>query len=126
MLRFARDETPPKRTQFLVLRAITQARNTFAFIAACSAWVLGTVLGRQVREIVPSLPVLTWPHLASVSPLYYVMNATSRPNSQRISASVQSPSSGALELGDSPPGAPCNWRFGLRGVASSWAHSQLC
>ena len=36
---------PTQRSQSLALSAITQARNTFAFIAACSAWVLGNRAG---------------------------------------------------------------------------------
>ena len=58
--------------------AISQARNTFANIAACFAWVLVTVLDSLAREEEPSLPVLPWPHQTSVVPLYPVMAVTAR------------------------------------------------
>jgi hypothetical protein len=42
--------------------------------------VPGTVLGCPVREIEPSLPDRSWPHRASVTPLYSVTPITSRVN----------------------------------------------
>jgi hypothetical protein len=48
-----------------------------------SAWVPGTVLGRPVREIGPSLLDRPWPYRASVSPLYSVTPVTSRVNCHR-------------------------------------------
>lgn len=56
----------------------------FCHIAACSAWVPVTVLDRSDREVEPSLPVLPWPHQASVTPLYSVTSVTARVKSATI------------------------------------------
>ena len=48
----------------------------FCHIAACSAWVPGTMLDHSGREVEPSLPVLPWPHRTSVIPLYSVTTVT--------------------------------------------------
>ena len=56
----------------------------FCHIAACSAWVPVTVLDRSDREVEPSLPVLPWPHQASVTPLYSVTSVTARVKSAAI------------------------------------------
>ena len=80
--------TPPKEPQDRPLFAITQARNTSAISAACSAWVPGTVLGCLDRETEPSLPALPWPLQASVTPLYSVTPVTSRVKSPRVAANA--------------------------------------
>lgn len=64
--------------------AITQARNTFADIAACFAWVLVTVLDSLTREEEPSLPVLPWPRQTSVPSLYSVMAITARAKCRKL------------------------------------------
>lgn len=67
----------PRRSQSTRLRQLRRP-TTLLPIAACSAWVPGTVLGRSDREVEPSLPALPWPPQASVIPLYYVTAVTSR------------------------------------------------
>ncbi len=47
----------------------------------------GTVLGRLVREVEPSLPGLPWPRQASVIPFYYVTAITARGKRQQFGQS---------------------------------------
>jgi len=77
-LRCASVWSPPKGPSKPFAFARTQARNTSAIIAACSAWVPGSVLGYPGREIGPSLPGRSWLCRITVLPLYYVMSVTSR------------------------------------------------
>jgi hypothetical protein len=73
--------TPPKGPSTPSALRNYAGPQHFCHLRGCdSAWVPGTVLGRPVRENEPSLPDRSWPHRASVTPLYYVTMVTSRAN----------------------------------------------
>ena len=124
--------TPPKESQDRPLFAITQARNTSAISAACSAWVPGTVLGCLDRETEPSLPVLPWPLQASVTPLYSVTPVTSRVKSVRVVAGAMA--APRREAGNRNAGMPARkWQSAppdgvCRFTGKTWfsARSETC
>jgi len=59
----------------------------FCHIAACSAWVPGTMLDHVDREEEPSPSALPWPHQTTVIPLYSVTTVTARVKSATIQPS---------------------------------------
>jgi len=59
----------------------------FCHIAACSAWVPGTMLDHLDREEEPSPSALPWPHQTTVIPLYSVTTVTARVKSATIQLS---------------------------------------
>ena len=83
-------ETPPKRSQ-LALSAITRPATLLPYRGVLRVGARGTVLGRQVREIVLFRYYLGLTG-RPVSPLYYVTDATSRPTT---------------DFGECAIGAPC-------------------
>jgi len=95
---------------------MTQARNTFADIAACFAWVLVTVLDSLAREKEPSLPVLPWPCQTSVTPLYSVTGITARAKCRKVGAPSQWYAA-PRGLGLFRPAATCLARPRMRPVA---------
>ena len=74
-------QAPPQRAVApSALRNYAGPQHFCHYRGCDDAWVPGTVLGRPVREVGPSLPDRSWPHRASVSPLYSVTPVTSRGN----------------------------------------------
>lgn len=59
----------------------------FCHIAACSAWVPGTMLDHLDREEEPSPSALPWLHQTTVTPLYSVTTVTARVKSATIQLS---------------------------------------